>query len=66
VAAFFSYIKIIIEMWAYLKPILDLLKKTPAQERQRVANALLKASELADTGDTSGYEDEINRGRKLE
>jgi len=53
-------------MWAYLKPILDLLKKTPAQERQRVANALLKASELADTGDTSGYEDEINRGRKLE
>ena len=53
-------------MWGYLKPLLDRLKKTPAEERQRVANAILEASKLADTGDTSGYEDQISNGRMVE
>ena len=64
IVAFFAYLRTIIEMWAILKPIIDRLKSTPKQDRQRVAKAILEASKKADeTGDTSGYENEIKRGR---
>ena len=63
-AAFFGYLKTIIEMWKYIKPVLDRLKSTSGEERQRVANAILKASKVASTSsDTTEYEDIIREGR---
>lgn len=65
-AQFFAYLKLIIEFWGIIKPLLDRLKVTPQEERQRVANAILEASNLADSGDTTAYESEISKGRMNE
>jgi len=64
VAAFFAYIATIIEMWDILKPIIDTLKSTPLEDRERVGVVTLKASKLASSvGDTSEYENLVKKGR---
>ena len=63
-AAFFTYLALLLQFWKEVKFLLNLLKKTPKEKRDKLKLLIKEASDKADMGDTSGYEDLIQRGRQ--